>query len=235
MVIMSAFFSPSSSPYLVKGMINGTEPVIIKQDPKATGAIVNLSENEPTGIEFTYSVWLNFSDTNKDTTSEYHIFNKGMDASLNSSNAPGLYVKSDASGTNMLKVYMDRFKTGTDPLTDYAQQRETVEINNIPFNKWVNVMIRVQNRFLDVYVNGVLTKHKDLINVPKQNFGTVYVCQNGGFNGKLSNLRYYSRALNVFEINGVVAWGPDLSTSESSSVVNSKDASYLSYMWYKTG
>jgi len=235
MVIMSAFFSPSSSPYLVKGMINGTEPVIIKQDPKATGAIVNLSENEPTGIEFTYSVWLNFSDTNKDTTNEYHIFNKGMDASLNSSNAPGLYVKSDASGTNMLKVYMDRFKTGTDPLTDYAQQRETVEINNIPFNKWVNVMIRVQNRFLDVYVNGVLTKHKDLINVPKQNFGTVYVCQNGGFNGKLSNLRYYSRALNVFEINGVVAWGPDLSTSESSSVVNSKDASYLSYMWYKSG
>lgn len=231
MMIMSMILSPSTSPYLVKGMINGTEPVTVQQDPKVTGSIVNLSENEPSGIEFTYSVWLNFSGTNPDTSTERHIFNKGIDGSLNSSNAPGLYVKSETDGTNTLKVYMDTFKTN-EPITSYDQQREFVEIKNIPFNKWVNVMIRVQNRFLDVYINGVLTKHLDLKFVPKQNFGNVYVCKNGGFSGKLSNLRYYSRALNVFEINGVVAWGPNLSTSDSSSVVNSKDASYMSYLWY---
>ncbi len=230
MVIMSAIYSPSSSPYLVKGMIGGNEPVKVQQDPKVSGSIVNLSENETTGIEFTYSVWLNFSGTNADT-SEHHIFNKGVDASLNSSNGPGLYVKS-ANGTNTLMVYMDTFKHNG-AITSYDQQRETVEIKDIPFNKWVNVMIRVQNRYLDVYVNGVLTKHLDLTYVPRQNFGDVYVCQKGGFSGKLSNLRYYSRALNVFEINGVVAWGPDLSTSSASSVTESKDASYMSYLWYK--
>ena len=230
MVIMSIIFSPSTSPYLVKGMINGNEEVKVQQDPKVTGSIVNLSENEPSGIEFTYSVWLNF--TGKSKSGEQHIFNKGADASVNSSNAPGLYVQSESDGTNTLKVYMDTFKTNGS-ISSYDQQREFVEIKNIPFNKWVNVMIRVQNRFLDVYINGVLTKHLDLIYVPKQNFGDVYVCKNGGFSGKLSNLRYYSRALNVFEINGVVAWGPDLSTSDASSVVNSKDASYMSYLWYK--
>jgi hypothetical protein len=231
LTIMSAILSPSTSPYLVKGMINGTEPVKVQQDPKVTGAVVNLSENEPSGIEFTYSVWLNFSG-DKQNNSIKHIFNKGATGSADSSNAPGLFVKSESDGTNTLIVHMDTFKSNGSA-TSYDNQREKVEINNIPFNKWVNVMIRVQNRFLDVYINGVLTKHMDLVYVPKQNFGDVFVCQNGGFSGKLSNLRYYSRALNVFEINGVVAWGPDLSTSESSSVVNSKDASYMSYLWYK--
>jgi hypothetical protein len=232
MLILSAIFAPSTSPYLVKGMISGNEPVKVQQDPKVSSAIVNLSENESSGIEFTYSVWLNFSGVQGTNGKEYHIFNKGVDASSNSSNAPGLYVISKSDGTNTLKVYMDTFKT-VGAISGYDSQRESVEIEGIPMNKWINVMIRMQNKVLDVYVNGVLTKHKDLQYVPRQNFGDVYVCQKGGFAGKLSNLRYYSSALNVFEINGVVAWGPDLSTSESTSASNSKDTSYISYLWYK--
>lgn len=232
MIIMSQIFSPSTSPYLVKGMISGTEPYRIQQDPKVSTATVNLSENQPTGIEFTYSVWLNFNGI-AGNTEERHIFNKGIDAKSESSNAPGLYVISDVSnGTNKLKVYMDTFET-VGNIANYDEQRASVEINDIPMNKWVNVMIRMQNRLMDVYVNGVLTKHVDLQYVPKQNFGDVYVCQKGGFSGKLSNLRYYSKALNVFEINGIVAWGPNTSTSELSNSASSKDTSYISYLWYK--
>lgn len=232
MIIMSLIFSPSTSPYLVKGMISGTEAYKIQQDPKVSSSTVSLSENEPTGIEFTYSVWLNLNGTTGDTR-EHHIFNKGIDAKSESSNAPGLYVISDVSnGTNKLKVYMDTFKT-VGNIGSYDDQRVSVEINDIPMKKWVNVMIRMQNRLMDIYINGVLTKHVDLQYVPKQNFGDVYVCQNGGFSGKLSNLRYYSKALNVFEINGVVAWGPDTSTSELSGASSSRDTSYISYLWYK--
>jgi hypothetical protein len=127
---------------------------------------------------------------------------------------------------------MDTFET-VGNIGSYDDQRVSVEINDIPLRKWINVMIRMQNRLMDIYINGVLTKHVDLQYVPKQNFGDVYVCQNNGFSGKLSNLRYYSKALNVFEINGIVAWGPDTSTSELSSSSSSKDTSYISYLWYK--
>lgn len=230
MIIMSQIFSPSTSPYLVKGMISGSESYRIQQDPKVSSSTVSLSENQPSGIEFTYSVWLNFSDA---SGSEQHIFNKGTNANSQSSNAPGLYVISDhATGTKKLKVYMDTFET-VGNIGSYDDQRVSVEINDIPLRKWINVMIRMQNRLMDIYINGVLTKHVDLQYVPKQNFGDVYVCQNGGFSGKLSNLRYYSKALNVFEINGIVAWGPDTSTSELSSSSSSKDTSYISYLWYK--
>ena len=239
MILISTLMSPVSSPYLVKGLITGTEAVRVQQDSRTSNPLVNYSENQPTGLEFTYSVWILLNSSNN--TGKYsHIFNKGiMDASNivtngvnNMSNAPGLYVKGNDDGTNTLRVYMDTFsKTG--PISNIDDQRSTIDISGVPYNKWVNVIIRAQNRILDVYVNGVLTQHKDLGYVPRQNFGDVYVCQNGGFSGKLSDLRYYAKALNVFEINGVVGWGPNLSTSPSASGQSNTDASYLSYLWYK--
>jgi hypothetical protein len=239
MILISSLMSPKSSPYLVKGLITGTEAIRVQQDSRTSNPVVNYSENQPTGLEFTYSVWIILNSSNNDGKYS-HIFNKGIvdgntiaSTGVNGlSNAPGLYVKGNSDGTNTLRVYMDTFsKTG--PISNIDDQRTTMDISGIPYNKWVNVMIRAQNRILDVYVNGVLTQHKDLGYVPKQNFGDVYVCQNGGFSGKLSDLRYYSKALNVFEINGVVGWGPNLSTSPSASGQSNTDASYLSYMWYK--
>jgi hypothetical protein len=239
MILVSSMMAPRSSPYLVKGLITGTEAVRVQQDSRTANPLVNYSENEPTGLEFTYSVWIILNSSKADGKYS-HIFNKGIiDASNitingvnNMSNAPGLYVKGNDDGTNTLRVYMDTFsKTG--PISNIDEQRTTVDISGVPYNKWVNVIIRVQNRILDIYINGVLTQHKDLGYVPRQNFGDVYVCQNGGFSGKLSDLRYYAKALNVFEINGVVGWGPNLSTSPSASGQSNTDASYLSYMWYK--
>jgi hypothetical protein len=239
MILISTLMSPVSSPYLVKGLITGTEAIRVQQDSRTSNPLVNYSENQPTGLEFTYSVWILLNSSNNNGKYS-HIFNKGiMDASNivtngvnNMSNAPGLYVKGNDDGTNTLRVYMDTFsKTG--PISNIDDQRSTIDISGVPYNKWVNVIIRAQNRILDVYVNGVLTQHKDLGYVPRQNFGDVYVCQNGGFSGKLSDLRYYAKALNVFEINGVVGWGPNLSTSPSASGQDNTDASYLSYLWYK--
>ena len=239
MMIISNILAPSDSPYLVKGLISGTESVRIQQDSRTSSAIVNYSENQTTGLEFTYSVWILLNSTN--ANSKYaHIFNKGIvDGSNitisgvnNMSNAPGLYVKGNADGTSTLRVYMDTFSQ-SGPIQNIDDQRTTMDISGIPYNKWVNVIIRAQNRILDVYINGVLTQHKDLGYVPRQNFGDVYVCQNGGFSGKLSDLRYYAKSLNVFEINGIVGWGPNLSTSPSASGQSNTDASYLSHLWYK--
>ena len=241
MMIISNILAPSDSPYLVKGLISGTESVRIQQDSRTSSAIVNYSENQPTGLEFTYSVWILLNSTNTSANSKYaHIFNKGIvDGSNitvsgvnNMSNAPGLYVKGNTDGTSTLRVYMDTFSQ-SGPIQNIDDQRTTMDISGVPYNKWVNVIIRAENRILDVYVNGVLTQHKDLGYVPRQNFGDVYVCQNGGFSGKLSDLRYYTKSLNVFEINGIVGWGPKLSTSPSASGQSDTDASYLSHLWYK--
>jgi hypothetical protein len=239
MMIIALILAPTESPYLISGMIRGNNAVTVSQNSRSSSALVNYSENKPTGLEFTYSVWLTISAP---SNTEAHVFNKGIMISGSTSssvstpqgNAPGLYIISPDTTTNNIRVKMDTFQNAGTTIANLDDQRKIIDVSGIPFNKWVNVTIRVENRIMDIYINGIMTQHKDLGFVPKQNFGDVFVCQNGGFNGSLSDLRYYAKALNVFEINNIVAWGPNMSTSPSAQEAKTtSDSYYLSSLWYK--
>jgi hypothetical protein len=255
MIIISYIFSPSESPYLIKGLAIGSSSREIIQDPKTKDTTVFLSENERTGLELTYSVWLYLDGVNTDTELK-HIFSKGsidtttgfgtIDATtklpgasstLNKTyNAPGLYTFRNGEGGNNLRVYMDSFITPT-TTSDLSGQVQMVDISGVPINKWFNTTIRVENRVLDVYMNGVLTKRKDLETIPRQNFYSVFICQNGGFGGYLSDLRYFNKSLNVFEINSIVNSGPNLKFSSDSDAGYNKvpdNLHYLSNNWYSS-
>jgi len=223
------FTSPQSNPYLVYGIMDGTNSAIIPQDPKNSESIfIGRSNNQSTGAEFTWSVWLFLSDLGNKPSMYNHIFSKGSNtfdpnnnlASPN--NAPGLYV---APGENALYVVMDTV-SGNDNNNNFY-------IKNIPLNKWFNVILRLENMVLDAYINGVIATRLAFQNTPKQNYNDVLICQSGGFSGKLSNLRYYSYALSVFEINSVVYAGPNMKIS-SIQTKNTlfSDYSYLSSLWY---
>ena len=93
--------------------------------------------------------------------------------------------------------------------------------------RWFNLAVRMQNKIMDVYVNGVVAKRHVFKNVPKQNYGDIQV---GGFNGNLSDLRYFNAALNVFQINNIAMAGPNLTAANSSTDTK---FDYLSSSWYK--
>jgi hypothetical protein len=224
--LIAYFASPATNPYLVKGMIDGAYAMVVPQDPKNSEYLpISRSNNENKGIEFTWSFWIYINDLGTSSTKYQHIFNKG-DNTYNSStnissvnNAPGVYLGPDK---NNLHIVIDT--------VDGTDKNNVIDIDNIPIRKWVNVAIRMQNLTVDVYVNGTVSSRLVLNNTPKQNYNDVYICQNGGFAGKLSNLRYYTYALNVFEINNVVLGGPNLKVSDNLSKTN--DYTYLSSSWY---
>lgn len=227
MMLITYFLMPSSSPMLIDGMISGSEAVTIKQDPRSNNSLIQLSENRDSGAEFTYSVWLYLKGEGDEV--EKHVFTKGNDTTRG---APTLKVKKDVSGNMMATVTMDTMK-GEGSLTAADGSIVTQDIKNLPYNKWVHIAIRLQNRIMDVYVNGVLTVRKDLVNTPRQNYGDVLVCQDGGFSGNLSNLQYFSSALNVFQISQLVATGPNTSTSSTTSAdVNKGFYQYMSQQFY---
>jgi hypothetical protein len=225
--ILGYFLSPTSSPYLITGIVPGNVPLVIKQDPSLSGSIpIPRSNNEDQGIEFSWSIWVNITDLGK--TNQYqHIFHKGDNAIQTTgdnvgmnfpNNAPGLYI---SPTTNELVVIMNTFTT----------INEEVRIPNIPMNKWMHVVIRVENNKLDVYINGSLAKRHILGNVAKQNYGNVNVALNGGFQGFISNLRYFNYSLSPGEIIGIVNTGPDLSVSKQNNILLSNPP-YLSLQWY---
>jgi hypothetical protein len=108
-----------------------------------------------------------------------------------------------------------------------------VVINDIPLQKWVHVAIRMENSVIDVYVNGTVSARLSLSNVPKQNYADILLFQNGGFSGNISNLRYFDKALNVFEINSIIKKGPNMNASAQQKGISlMSNYDYLSSIWY---
>ena len=218
----------SSSPYLINGMVDAKQLIIIPQDPNSSGSkSIARSNNGPDGIEFTWSVWI-FIDNLQYLSGKYrHIFHKGNDdidksTGLNfPNNAPGLYI---SPNTNNLVVIMNT----------YEVINEEITISDIPLNKWVNVIIRCRNTTLDVYINGTVARSINLVGVPKQNYGNVYVGMNGGFDGYISNLWYYNHALGTASIQSLVEKGPNTKMIGAGGM-NLKDPDYLSLRWFFYG
>jgi hypothetical protein len=234
-IIMGYFFMQTGSPYLVQGKINGSEEIEIKQDSRSSFPVLKYSENEASGIEFTYSTWIYLNgESNNDPK---HVFNKGdlAPSFADSNDAPGLYINTTRENTNEASIVMDTMENEGTLSSQTRSVKKFIRVKDIPFKKWVNIIIRLQNRIMDVYVNGVLTGRKDLEYIPRQNYGPVNICQKGGFNGNLSNLRYYDSALNVFQINQIVSSGPDTSTSKNSPSSDSTGFYYyLSSQFYQS-
>ena len=224
-------FEPSSNPTLIDGMISAKQMKIIPQNPATPGAIPILrSRNQPEGIEFTWSVWMLIDDLTYRQEQYKHVFHKGNDQIQVSAprigmsqpnNAPGLYI---APNTNTLVVIMNT----------YNVINEEIMIPDIPMNKWVNVIIRCKNTTLDVYINGTIARSVNLMGVPKQNYGDVYVAMNGGFDGYISNLWYYNYSLGTTTIQDIVNSGPDTTLVRGNGLVD-RMYNYLSLRWFFYG
>jgi hypothetical protein len=223
--IVAYFMSPNQSPHLIDGMVDAKNALIFPQDPTTNNESVTIyrSVNERDGLEFTWSVWI-YVNTLQYLQGQYkHIFYKGnsnlAETGLNfPNNAPGLYLAPDS---NELVVMMNTFDV----------INEEIKIPNIPLNKWMNVIIRCQNRTLDVYINGTIARSLQLTSVPKQNYGDVYVGMNGGFDGYISNLWYHNYALGTAAIQNLVSRGPNTKMLGNNGM-NLKDSNYLSLRWF---
>ena len=225
--ILGYFYTKSSSAKLFNGMVDAKQLIVFPQDPKIDGSkTINRSVNATDGIEFTWSVWIFIDDLTYNQGKYKCIFYKGNDNSgdqgLNfPNNAPGLYITPEL---NNLVVIMNTFNVINEEIT----------INDIPLNKWVNVIIRCENTSLDVYINGTIVKSHTLHGVPKQNYGEVFVSKNGGFSGYTSNLWYYNYALGTSEIQKILYSGPNTKMTTDTSI-NLKSPNYLSLRWYFYG
>ena len=227
--VLTWMLSPSNSTYILDGMVDAGQQLHFPQDPNKTGSMpINRSENGPSGIEFTWSVWLFINDIKTNNGNMYqHIFHKGNAeqdpaTGLNfPNNAPGLYI---SPKTNELTLIMNT----------YDNINEEVTIPNIPLHKWINIIIRCRNTNLDIYVNGIVTKSMQLLSVPKQNYGDIFVAMNGGFSGYISNLWYFDYALGTAAIHNLVKSGPNTKTSINSAM-GMKNPDYLSLRWFFYG
>ena len=222
-------FSYNEDPVLFRGMKDGKTMSRISTNPNSPNSIPILrSRNRTDGLEFTWSVWIFIDDPIYKKDQYKHVFSRGNDAHDNDgimkpNNSPGLYLTPITDNQQNLLIRMNTFE----------QMNEDVLVEDIPINKWVNIIVRCDQHQLDVYINGVLTKRHILQGVPKQNYDDVWVTLNGGFDGYVSELRYFARAIGLGRIQSIVDSGPNL-RMEGSDITKALPQ-YLSTRWYFSG
>lgn len=241
--ILTKFLTPSKSPIILKGMTNGRNYMKInvnptKKDPKPIFRSINQNQ----GLEFTWSTWLFVENVFSDSNDMYQrVFAKGGDEDIDhemlvggrSVNnqlvnvTPGLFLESN---TNKLVFVMNTYDESLES-SDIEMPYEIIEVENIPIQKWVCCTIRVQNKTVDVYVNGILTKRVNMKKIPKQNYGNIHVGgHSDGFNGYISSLRYFDHAVGNGKIQDILQAGPNLKMIGSE--MTDTNPPYLSMKWY---
>jgi hypothetical protein len=84
-------------------------------------------------------------------------------------------------------------------------------IQNIPIQKWTNILITVNDRALDTYMNGKLVKTCMLPSVPaipKAENTSVALTPRGGFTGYTARFKYWPSPINPQEAWNVYKNGP---------------------------
>lgn len=101
------------------------------------------------------------------------------------------YTKLECSGN---LIYDNSKSTSTTVSCIMSTNTETIKIENINMQKWVNVLVTVNNRTMDVYINGKLVQTKsfnNIIDTNAFNHGGINVTPGGGFGGFISKVQYY--------------------------------------------
>jgi hypothetical protein len=162
-------------------------------------AVPSRSYDKADGIEFSYVCWFRVDDYTYRYGKRKPIFIKGT--SDMKAMCPGVFIDSN---TNTLLIYIDTFGS-----------QETITIPNMTAKKWMHLGIVVKQESVDVYINGLLKLHHTLMQLPKQNNSQVIAGIDGGFDGKLSGLKYYNYALNPSDIQSTLTSAPKPSADDA--------------------
>lgn len=110
------------------------------------------------------------------------------------------------------KIFTLRPGTGTTNLNPSLKDMDNdgvgCIVENFPLNRWFNVTVVTFDQSFDVYVDGKLYRSIPLNGFLKDNGGDVFVTQDGGFGGMITQVRCFDRPLPSKYIDLLYKCGP---------------------------
>jgi hypothetical protein len=179
-----------------------------------------ISSNNPSGNSgnFTYSMWFYVNDWNYRFGEEKVIFSR-----LNGDNKAGPVISFDTMENNIL-VTLSTYPTAVTAAAlsngganavganagganagganvvnnaNSTSQTNRYIVKNFQLQKWVNLIISVYGRTLDVYLDGKLVRTFVLPGIAKISpTSNANITPNGGFDGATSSFQYWANATN---------------------------------------
>lgn len=185
---------------------NASKGIVIKNEGGSTFPTI-------TGSEYAFSVWIFVNEWNYNYGQEKHIFS--------------MYSKVNGEYYATPIVVLDKYANDLLIRTHYFSESGSVtgsekvcKIESIPLQKWVHIIVSMNNLTLDVYMDGKLRNTCMLDNAPMSPVGSdIYVSGTKnpneetmyGFSGKISDLKLFQYSLNPSEAYSVYRKGNSVS------------------------
>jgi len=172
----------------------GTEKTIIESDniyfPNITLGAYKNDLNVSVGVYEDTGSSVDYTSDQVQAQLRYELDNNGYDTyastdTMDCSSVTNTITTTDYTGATIID---------TDIPCPSGVAPQTVTIQNINIQKWVNVVTTFNNRTLDVYINGKLVKSTPFNNIIINGSGyedDVYITPNNGFGGFISKVQYF--------------------------------------------
>ncbi len=208
----------------------------MNQTVRIDGSTLPQSVDQRYGMEFSYSNWLFINDLNSSNSegSVAHVYHKGT-PSINPNGDVDDLVRGEIGAVQAPGVWLDRRQNklyiliNTFPVGSEKSVFEMCTVENVPMKTWFHLAVVCINKNVDVFINGRLKKRQALKGLPRLNYGNLYVGGNS-YDGYLSNMYYFAHALQIFELDRLVAEGPASTLFKTPEFNEAK----LAQDWYLT-
>ena len=197
------------------GLLNGQTSTQISAATLSNNPNINANANN-----FAYSIWFYIQDWNYRYGEQKIIFGRMSNpytsapselvASSGKDPSPVVFLDGLENniiialgcypGANQVPENNSSNNLGNNMGSPIVTSNATVDfckVNNVPIQRWVNLLISVYGRTLDVYMDGKLVKTCLLPGVAMVNTSAdLYLTPAGGFNGWTSKLQYFPNPIN---------------------------------------
>jgi len=187
------------------------------KDASTIAASYLATNGDTPSSNFAYSVWFYINDWNYRYGEPKVIFGRMSNASKDGSGSiegvsgvgpcPAVVL---GPVENNVAVSLACFPGSQTPSGDSASNAiiHTCMVSNVPIQKWVNLVVSVYGRSMDLYIDGKLVRTCLLPGTANvNNNADLHVTPSGGFDGWTSRLQYYPNSLNPQEIWNIYTRG----------------------------
>jgi len=187
-------------PYTLQGIQSGETASVISASSLATNGSNVPSSN------FAYSIWFYVNDWNYRYGEPKVVFGRmGAQSTTGSGSIDGVSGLDPCPAVvlgaveNNIDVSLGCYPgINQEPTTSGGTTVvHTCSVANVPMQKWVNLVVSVYGRSMDLYIDGKLVRTCLLPGVASiNNNSNVYVTPAGGFNGWTSKFQYFPNSIN---------------------------------------
>lgn len=197
-----------------------TPTIVPQNDIKNISADVQLPSNV-NGKEYAYSFWMYVDAEQLDQTSANKFVLGRMESSANLTNGTPIFYMDRTM--NKLHVYVKKVNDNVISINDIANiyPESVLTIPYIPMQRWINVILVVDNNFLQLFMDGELRQVKDLTqyestgnqfpSVIASPVGNIMIGSSSGipsFKGFISKVQVFNYAITIDHAKIIYKAGP---------------------------